>query len=165
MFLSIIIAAYNAADTITDTLNSILQIPEEKVEIVMVNDGSTDATESILQIFNEKYPNIHCINQVNKGVSAVRNIGIEASKGDYIWFIDADDRINAHNAQILLEKINKQTYDFIWFKKVNIINGKIELVHNMPQYINEGKYNINQWYQFYQGAGSKHPILTYCLKE
>lgn len=161
MFLSIIIAAYNAADTITDTLNSILQIPEEKVEIVVVNDGSTDATNSILQTFNEKYSNIHCINQVNKGVSAARNIGIEASKGDYIWFIDADDTINAHNAQMLLEEINKQTYDFIWFNNVNIINGKLELVHNMPQYINEGEYNINQWHKFYQGAGM---LWQYWLK-
>ena len=67
MFLSIVIAAYNAADTITDTLNSVLQLPDEKIEVVVVNDGSTDSTESILQTFDAKYSNIHCINQVNKG--------------------------------------------------------------------------------------------------
>lgn len=161
MLLSIVIAAYNAAHSIENTLHSISQLPKENIEVIVINDGSTDNTESILQTFSANNSNIQYINQTNKGVSAARNVGIQMAKGEYIWFVDADDTIEPHNTNILLEKINHQAYDFIWFTNVNVVSGKIEQAHNMPQYIEEGKYNIDQWHNFYKGAGM---LWQYWLK-
>lgn len=161
MLLSIIIAAYNAAHTITDTLHSILQLPKEKIEVIVINDGSTDSTETVLQAFCSKYPNIRYITQSNQGVSIARNAGIQAVKEDYIWFIDADDLIEVDNTKALLERISIQTCDFIWFTNVNIINEKAEKAHNMPKHISEGTYDIEQWRNFYQGAGM---LWQYWLK-
>lgn len=161
MILSIIIAAYNAAQSITKTLNSILQLPEEKIEIIVINDGSSDSTEFILQTFCKQNSNIRYINQKNQGVSVARNIGIQVAQGDYIWFVDADDTIDANNATKLLEKISSHSFDFIWFTNTNIINGKTEKAHNMPEHISEGKYDIEQWRNFYQGAGM---LWQYWLK-
>lgn len=153
MLLSIIIAAYNAENTIANTLHSILQQPENNIEIIVINDGSTDATESILRTFCKDYHNIYYINQKNQGVSCARNVGIQNAKGDYLWFVDADDTINAYNVQILLGKVASRQYDFIWFTNVNIINGKTEKAHNMPENISEGMYDITQWRKYYKGAG------------
>lgn len=161
MLLSIIIAAYNAAQSITKTLHSILQLPTEKIEVIIINDGSTDSTENILQTFCIKYPNIRYINQKNQGVSVARNIGIQEAQGDYIWFVDADDTIDANNTKKLLEKISSYSFDFIWFTNTNIINGTAEKAHNMPEHITEGRYNIEQWRSFYQGAGM---LWQYWLK-
>lgn len=161
MLLSIVIAAYNAEHSLADTLHSILQLPQEKVEVIVINDGSTDATESVLQEFCTQYSHIRYINQANQGVSAARNTGILKAKGDYIWFVDADDTIDANQTLSLIEKTEKQSYDFVWFTNVNIINGKAEKASNMPEYITEGAYDIEQWRTFYKGAGM---LWQYWLK-
>lgn len=60
MLLSIVIAAYNAANSIENTLHSISQLPKENIEVIVINDGSTDNTESILQTFSANNSNIQC---------------------------------------------------------------------------------------------------------
>jgi len=92
--LSIIIPVYNGAEHIGQCLNSVLlQRNVDNFQIIVVNDGSTDNTMSIVQKYSLQYPNITLINQKNAGVSAARNAGIQQSKGDYITFIDADDQV------------------------------------------------------------------------
>lgn len=160
MFLSVIIAAYNASHNIVDTLDSVLKLPKNKVEIIVINDGSTDNTELILQRFSEQYVNLSYISQVNQGVSVARNVGLQVAKGDYVWFVDADDTIDYYNAGVLLEKIEEK-YDFIWFTNLNIVNGKEENAYNMPVQMREGVYNVEQWRKLYKGAGM---LWQYWLK-
>ena len=92
--LSIIIPIYNGQDYIFDCLSSVLgQKDSEQHEIIVVNDGSTDDTQSILLDFAKENKNIHVINQKNSGVSVARNNGMAASHGKYITFVDCDDMV------------------------------------------------------------------------
>lgn len=87
--LSIIIPAYNVDKYIEDCLDSVLSQIDENVEVIVVNDGSTDDT---LNIINKKYHDkIKLIDQENKGLSAARNAGILESNSDYVAFLDSDD--------------------------------------------------------------------------
>lgn len=86
--ISIVIPAYNAEDQIFNTITSVLSQTYTDYEIIVVNDGSTDNTLNLLEQFGDK---INIINQPNGGVSKARNVGIKASKGKYIAFLDSDD--------------------------------------------------------------------------
>lgn len=91
---SVIIPIYNTAAYLADCLQSVVcQLPEKEVEIVCVNDGSTDDSVAVLQPYLERYPNIRLINQPNAGLSAARNAGLQHADGDFILFLDSDDML------------------------------------------------------------------------
>lgn len=93
--LSIIIPAYNAENFIQRCMNSVLdQEYNIDVEIIVVNDGSTDSTATILQRYDKQYPGIFkIVTKENGGLPSARNAGLDAAAGDWIWFIDSDDYI------------------------------------------------------------------------
>ena len=103
---SIIIPLYNKANFIAKTLNSVLNQTYTDFEVVIVNDGSTDNSLEIVQIFDDK--RIKLFTTKNQGVSATRNFGIKQSQGDYIAFLDADDIWE----EKFLETINKLILSF-----------------------------------------------------
>ena len=86
--ISVIIPCYNRAHLLPRCLDSVLAQEFRPLEIIVVDDGSTDSTRSLLQ---GSYPGIRIITQENKGVSAARNAGISAAKGDWLAFLDSDD--------------------------------------------------------------------------
>lgn len=90
---SIIIPAYNAGEYIFETLQSVLNQNYQNVEIIVVNDGSTDDTSSIIKPLIDN-PKLQVINQNNKGAAAARNAGYARARGRYIKFLDGDDLIN-----------------------------------------------------------------------
>lgn len=97
---SIIIPVYNKASHIRETLDCALGQTYPNVEIVLINDGSVDGSLDILKEFNLKFPDkIVLVDQENKGVSAATNVGIKASKGDYIQFLDADDLMSSDKVE------------------------------------------------------------------
>lgn len=98
---SVIIPVYNAAADLRKCLDSLVCQTLDKIEIVCVNDGSTDESESILNDYAARYSNIHIINQENKGSAAARNTGIRNAEGEYIAFVDADDTVSANYLQEL----------------------------------------------------------------
>ncbi len=87
---SVIIPAYNCENTICRTVDSILNQFYKNIEIIIINDGSTDDTKKVVK----KYGNVILYNNENKGVCYSRNFGIKKAKGDYILFVDADDTID-----------------------------------------------------------------------
>ena len=97
MFLSIIIPVYNAEGYIGETLSSLLaqNISKDDYEIICVNDGSKDSSPALLDRFAAEHPNIVVIHKENGGVTTARNAGLEAARGDYIWFVDADDLVRS----------------------------------------------------------------------
>lgn len=104
---SIIIPVYNKAAFVKESIDSALAQSYPYFELVLVNDGSTDGSLKILQEFKEKFPEkVILIDSPNQGVSAATNLGIQAAKGEYIQFLDADDCIspNKINTQISLLK-------------------------------------------------------------
>lgn len=92
--LSIIIPAYNAAKTIQECLESILVEKNIPFEIIVVDDGSTDTTSDLVKMISGQDKRVRLISQENAGVSVARNIGIRQAKGDYIMFVDADDKLD-----------------------------------------------------------------------
>lgn len=90
---SVVLPAYNAENTIVRALDSIAQQTYQNFEVIIVNDGSSDRTCSVVQDYLLASPSFHAvlIDQENRGVSRARNCGIEKAKGDWIAFLDADD--------------------------------------------------------------------------
>ena len=89
MHVSVIIPAYNAEETIKETIHSVLAQTYQNLELIVVNDGSTDNTLEMLQKIDDKRLKIHSIE--NRGLPAARNFGLSVAIGKYISFIDADD--------------------------------------------------------------------------
>ena len=86
--ISVIIPTYNYAHFLIDAVQSVLSQPVTDLEVIVVDDGSTDDTVVVLNLFKSR---INYIHQDNCGLSAARNTGIAASTGEYIEFLDADD--------------------------------------------------------------------------
>lgn len=93
MKLSIVVPVYNAQEILPRTIESLLYQNWMDIELILVNDGSTDQTGEVCRRYAEKEPRIRLIEQKNAGVSAARNTGIRAASGDYITFVDADDAV------------------------------------------------------------------------
>lgn len=89
--ISVIIAMYNAGDYLEECLNSVVNQTLKEIEIICVNDGSTDNTLQILEKYDEKDERITILNQINQGAGAARNNGMKCAKGEYLSFLDADD--------------------------------------------------------------------------
>ena len=94
--ITIIIPCYNCEKYIKKCVESILNQTYQNIEIILINDGSTDNTDAVINLIMENTTNIVYINKENTGVSDTRNVGINEATGDYIMFIDSDDFIE-HN--------------------------------------------------------------------
>lgn len=99
---SIIIPAYNAAAFIRRAVESALAQTWQTVEILVVNDGSTDDTAAIVQSLCAQHPQLRLISTENGGVSHARNTGMDASRGEYLTFLDADDILLPNAVELLL---------------------------------------------------------------
>ena len=91
MKISVIVPAYNSENFISETLDCLLSQSLKDIQIIVVNDGSTDGTDKIINAYAEKNANILPVFQENAGVSAARNNGIDRAEGEYILFLDSDD--------------------------------------------------------------------------
>ena len=105
MFLSIVVPVYNAELYLAECLHSLFaqDLPRTDYEVICVNDGSADKSGEILSSFSEKHPNLTVITQENSGVATARNTGLAAARGNYIWFVDADDLIQVNILRKLRE--------------------------------------------------------------
>lgn len=89
---SVIVPVYNRENLVSETIQSILAQTYEPIEIILINDGSTDSSLSILRKFETRFPDqIRVINQANQGQTIARNNGIRVARGEYIAFLDSDD--------------------------------------------------------------------------
>ena len=101
VLISVIVPVYNSEKTLEKCLNSIINQSLSQIEIIVINDGSTDNSLRLLQYFRSTDDRIMIINQENQGVSAARNNGIRIANGEYITFVDSDDWIEPN----MLEKL------------------------------------------------------------
>ena len=86
---SVIIPCYRQAHFLPEAIESVLAETHRDTEIVVVDDGSPDNTQQVVQ----RYPTVQSVRQRNQGLAAARNAGFRASKGEYVVFLDADDRL------------------------------------------------------------------------
>ena len=101
---SIIIPVYNVEAYLAECLQSVVTQTFQDMEIILVNDGSTDCSPKIMKTFAEKDNRIKIINQPNSGVSAARNKGLRVASGEYILFIDSDDTVLPNTVETLYNR-------------------------------------------------------------
>lgn len=110
---SVIIPVYNSEKYIGKCLDSVLNQTYKDIEIIVINDGSKDSSQKVIDEYKNKYSNIVAINQENMGVSKTRNKGIMIAKSKYIMFIDNDDFIEKDYIQIHLNEAEKHNLDVV----------------------------------------------------
>lgn len=111
---SVIIPAYNSEKTIKRCIDSIASQNRPDVEIIVINDGSTDKTEIICKALQTEYPNIIYLYKENGGVSSARNSGLEAATGEYVMFVDSDDYVD-NNCFDTIDRYIGSNADFYQF--------------------------------------------------
>lgn len=114
-YFSIIIPVYNAEKYLTECIDSIVEQTYKNLEIICVNDGSTDRSFDILQKYQKDDCRIYIINQSNSGPSSARNAGLGIAKGRFVWFVDADDYIEQRACERLYQVAQQQNPDVVIF--------------------------------------------------
>jgi len=105
--ISVIVPIYNAQKYINNCIESILKQNYNKFELILVDDGSTDLTKSILENYSKEYSRIKIITKDNGEVSSARNIGIKYATGEWITFVDADDVLSSNYLSNLIKPCAK----------------------------------------------------------
>ena len=122
--ISIIIPAYNSEDYITECIESALNQTYNNIEIIVIDDGSTDKTLATIQI----YKNIIVIAQTNQGASCARNIGLKKARGKYIQFLDSDDILDSNKIATQVNALRYSTSKTLifgnWVKFKNDVSGQ-----------------------------------------
>ncbi len=150
VLLSIIIPVYNTAEYIRTCLESVYAIQIKQKEIILVNDGSTDSSATILNEYQQKYPDItHLITQKNQGLSAARNHGLDLATGKYVIFIDSDDFIIANRLEKLVELSVKNDLDIIFgnYLETNENGESLKIAEEIPDI---SKIQVNEGIKFYE---------------
>lgn len=110
IFVSIIVPVYNVERYLRECLDSIAQLKAFSWEAILIDDGSTDSSGAICDEYAKRESKFRVIHQKNAGVSAARNAGLDAAKGEWIWFVDSDDSINPDFEILNLEVLNDADY-------------------------------------------------------
>lgn len=105
---TIVVPVYNSAGSIERCVESLLGQSERSIEVVCVNDGSTDESLSVLRQIAQADDRVLVIDQENAGVSRARNVGIDAATGDVVFFVDADDYIDPQTVERVLRAMNSE---------------------------------------------------------
>lgn len=120
--ISVIIPVFNAEKYLVQCLDSIINQSFKNLEIICINDGSTDKSLNILEEYSKKDKRIKIINISNHGQGYARNIGIKKANGRYISFVDADDFLDLNSYEILHEFIINNKLDALFFQLINYID-------------------------------------------
>ena len=135
---SVIVPVYNTAKYLPSCLDSILNQTYQNLEIIIIDDGSTDHSPSIIKSYIPKDPRIKVITQKNQGLSAARNSGLKKATGQYITFVDSDDTIDPNMLQSMVDALQKHHADIAAcsFKEI-YPSGKVVNFnrHNFPMQV------------------------------
>ena len=124
--ISIIIPVYNTRVYLEKCLDSVFAQTFDDFEVIVVNDGSPDDSQTIIDRYKEKYPHkLISICQENAGLSAARNTGIDVASGDFLMFLDSDDYIHPETFQIAYTHAVSQNLDIVCFSYFTDCNGEI----------------------------------------
>ena len=145
---SIILPIYNVASYLEETFESLINQSLREIEIIAVNDGSTDNSEETIKKYAQNDPRILSLHQENQGQSIARNHGLQYATGEFIYMMDSDDILYNPNAlEICYEYAKKTKADFIFFDGETIIEEKAKPIswnYKRTHLVDENKqYNGN----------------------
>ena len=118
---SVCISVYNGEDHLRKCLDSVISQDISSMEIVLVNDGSTDGTSEIMHEYQNRFPEIRIIEQENKGLAQGRWTGVKNSDGKYVTFLDADDYLLEGAYKTILQFMENNEADIYEFQKFQTI--------------------------------------------
>lgn len=110
---SVIVPAYNVTLSVEKCLDSIYAQTYENIEIIVVNDGSTDSTMQVLDGFRKSHIDLTIISQSNQGLSGARNTGLNFATGEYIFFLDSDDYLGSQEIELLINRAIETDADMV----------------------------------------------------
>ena len=108
---SVVVPVYNVEKYLDKCLTSLVNQTLKDIEIIVVNDGTKDNSQDIIDRYVKKYKNIKSYIKPNGGLSSARNYGIEKCKGEYIAFLDSDDYVNSNMYEVLYNKAKTEDFD------------------------------------------------------
>ncbi len=123
MSVSVIIPVYNAEKYLDRCVQSVSDQSYKNLEIILIDDGSTDNSSQICDSYADNDKRIHVIHQKNSGVSCARNVGIECSSGEYVMFVDADDWLDNNYIEKMVIGIKNSDVSISNFKSIHAENG------------------------------------------
>lgn len=162
---SIIVPCYNAAKTLKKTINSIQKSGLIDFEILLIDDGSRDDTPALCDRLAAEYENIRVIHQSNAGVSSARNKGLAEARGDYIWFFDSDDLVDADNMKRAVQIVEEYKPDMLIFgMSFDYYAGKrmyqrLELFYDV-----EGEMHPEEWDTVFSELYRNNSLTSSCNK-
>lgn len=120
--ISVIVPVYNVAPWLKECLDSVLNQTFRDMEIIIVDDGSTDSSPEIIKEYAEKDDRVIAIRKENGGLGSARNVGLKIAKGEYIAFVDSDDKIHPEAYTKLYEKAKKYDCDIVFCQTAYLDN-------------------------------------------
>jgi glycosyltransferase involved in cell wall biosynthesis len=111
--ISVIVSMYNIEKYLEECIESLIKQDLKDIEIILVNDGSTDGTLEIAERYEKAYSNIRIINKTNGGLSSARNVGLFYAKGEYVSFIDGDDYILPSMFELMYQSASEYNSDMV----------------------------------------------------
>lgn len=179
--LSVIIPVYNVARFLPDCITSVMYQPGTDMEVILIDDGSTDDSGRMCDMYAKQYKEIRVIHQVNAGLSAARNAGIEVARGEFFTFVDSDDMVMPGFFQTAMRLLKKYQADFIAFsherceaeetwggKKALSRKGNVkvyeESVQKMEKFLLGREIGTMAWAKFYHRAlfeNIRYPVGKY----
>ena len=161
--ISVIIPIYNTEKYLDDCIRSVIKQSYRYLDIILVNDGSTDKSKSICEKWQQKDERIRLINQKNMGAAMAKNTGLNAIKGDLFIILDSDDLLHEKNIEVLYNCMQKEKSDIIEachttkfeeFKRINLQqNTKIRNFNTenaLKELIMSGKFHQTPWNKLYK---------------
>lgn len=133
IIISIVIPVYNVEKYLDECLESIIKNYNTNIEVILVDDGSTDKSGVLCDKYDKEHEFISVIHKKNGGLSSARNVGIEKAKGKYIWFVDSDDYISNDSISNIIEEAKKDTDLIIGNYLVFYPNGNKEIYQDFSE--------------------------------
>lgn len=160
--ISVIVPVYNVDEYLGHCLNSIIKQTMKDIEIICVNDGSTDNSAKILKDFAQKDNRISIITKKNGGLSSARNAGMEVAKGEFITFIDSDDWVDERFCEKLYESITQNNAD-ISICAVHQFDNKLQQNDDSNPYYTLGFFDSSFDNRVFSHYDTKNFICDVCV--
>ena len=123
--ISVIVPVYNVEPYLPQCLDSLIEQTFNDIEIICVNDGSTDGSLNVLNHYAAKDSRIKVIDKPNGGVSSARNRGLDAAQGEYISFVDGDDWLKQNAYEEIISAVDKRNVDMAVFGYYEYLDGNL----------------------------------------
>ena len=142
--ISVVIPVYNGKKFLAETYETLCGSEEKDLELLFVNDGSTDKSAELIKEFQKKDSRVKYFEKENGGIASSRNYGLQHAEGEYVCFLDQDDFVKTDMFSLMLEDIRETNADFVQAATNRIVNGIEE-----PACMEQGQTVIEKGQQLY----------------